>query len=1059
MADNPPRIQPEPARTPRLRTRTGGLAAASVRHPVGVVMIALAVLVLGLFSLSKLKVDLLPHIIYPEIRVRVIDPGVASVIMEDQVTRHLEEQLAITEDAVGVQSRTSEGRSEVDLTFSYGKDIDIALRDASTRLDRAKRFLPTTIDPPIIFKRDPSQIAITEYAISSRLRDAVELRLWIDYVFANWFLNIPGVAAVEVGGAPLREVLIEPDPQRLAGHGLSYEDIVQALRRANLNIPGGALRMAQQEIGGRTMGRFTSVEEVATLPLRIIDGDSGNLIRLQDVADIIDTHADERLRIRLNKAPGIKVAIQKQPQANTVAVVDSVNRQLEWIRSQNLIPPDVRIDVVSDQSIYIRQAIRNAAGAATSGALLAMLVVFLFLGDVRRTLIIGTGIPIAIMVALILLAATDLTLNVMTLGGLALGVGMLVDNTIVMLENIYRHQRLGKSAERAAADAAKEVNSAIVASTSTNLAAVLPFLFIGGLIGLLFQELIATISAAIVASLAVALTLVPALGARVPVSNSGSLRRVIDALMEAVQNAYARTVRGLLRIRWLVPTPFIAGLVWVIPVFKADQELFLPTIDNGAVGVSVIADSGISLDVMDDTVARLEDVFLARPEVEVVFAQIGGYVFGRSEYERTNRSRMYIQLVPLTARSVSSEQWIKEMRKQLAKLELAGVRIRLNVIGIRGIRISQGDDDISLRVQGTDLDTLAEIGDAIVSRIRDIPGLTNLYHSAEDIAQELSVNVDRERAASLGLNIDDVGQAVRIALQGVVATDFIQDDRQFDVRVRLPQTEMTTLRDVESIMLYAPEPGRPAVYLGDVARVELVTSPAEIRRDRQQRIIEVSGSVGDGATLPEITQSIQHRLRDLVLPEGYTLYDGGAAEALRTGTRTAQALLGIAIFLVFVVMAVQYESLRNPFVILASIPFAAIGVGIGIILMDLPISMPVWLGMIMLAGIVVNNAIVLVEYIEIKRENGIALDTAIVEAARMRLRPILMTTLTTVMGMTPLALGIGEGAELLQPLAITIVWGLSFSTLVTLLLVPCVYRLWAKGVPPDAKVESAGTAA
>jgi len=1031
------------------RIRGGGLAATSVKHPIGVVMIALAVLVLGVFSLSKLKVDLLPHIIYPEIRVRVIDPGVASVIMEDQITRQLEEQLAITEDAVAVQSRTSEGRSEVDLTFSYGKDIDIALRDASTRLDRAKRFLPATIDPPIIFKRDPSQIPIADYAISSRLRDAVELRLWIDYVFANWFLNIPGVAAVEVGGAPLREVLIEPDPQRLAGHRLSYDDLVQALRRGNLDVPGGPLRMARQEIGGRTVGRFSNVEEIAELPLRTSEGNDGNMVRLQDVADIIDSHADERLRIRLNGAPGLKVSIQKQPQANTVAVVDAVNRQLKWLRSQNLIPQDVSVDVVSDQSTYIRQAIQNAAGAAASGALLAMLVVFLFLGDVRRTLIIGTGIPIAIMVALILLAAADLTLNIMTLGGLALGVGMLVDNTIVMLENIYRHQRMGKSPQHAATDAAAEVNSAIVASTSTNLAAVLPFLFIGGLVGLLFQELIATISAAIVASLAVALTLVPALGARVPVSNTGGLRRLVDAVMRGLQNAYSAIVHGLLRIRWLVPVPFLAALVWVLPVFQTDQELFLPTVDDGAVSVNLIADSGISLDAMDDTATRIEKVLLSRPEVATVFSQIGGYVWGRSEYERSNRSRFKVQLVPLAERTVSSQEWITQMRREFAKLQLAGVKIRLHIIGIRGIRISRGDDDISLRIQGPDLDSLADIGDVIVGRLRDVPGLINLWHSSEDIAQELSVIVDRERATALGLNIDNVGQAVRISLQGVIATDFIENDRQFDVRVRLPRNEMNTLRDMESIMLYAPTPGRPAVYLGDVARVELVNSPAQIRRDRQQRIIEVSGSLGDGAALGEVGRMIQDRLRDFELPEGYTLYDGGAAEALREGTQIAHILLGIAVFLVFVVMAVQYESIRNPLVILASIPFAAIGVGIGIVSMDLPISMPVWLGMIMLAGIVVNNAIVLVEYIEIERERGIDIDTAITEAGRLRLRPILMTTLTTVVGMTPLAIGIGEGAELLQPLAITIVCGLSFSVLVTLFLVPSVYRLCAQQRRPN----------
>jgi multidrug efflux pump subunit AcrB len=1036
------------------RIRRGGLAAASVRHPVGVVMIALAVIVLGLFSLGKLNVDLLPHLIYPEVRARIIDPGVPGVIMEDLVTRQLEEQLAITEDAVGVQSRTTEGRSEVDLTFAYGKDIDIALRDASTRLDRAKRFLPDTIDPPVIYKRDPSQIPVMEYAVSSRLRDAVELRIWIDYVFANWFLNLPGVAAVEVGGAPLREVLVMPDQQRLAGHRLRLDDLIETLRSSNLDVPGGALRMARQEIGGRTSGRFASVEEIAALPLKAGVEDSSDMVRLQDVADVVDSHADERLRIRLNQAPGLKVSIQKQPQANTVAVVDAVRTQLHWLQDQQLIPEDIYVDTVADQSIYVRQAIRNAATAAGTGALLAMLVVYLFLGDLRRTLIIGSGIPIAIMVALILMAAAGLTLNVMTLGGLALGVGMLVDNTIVMLENVYRHQRMGKGSLAAAADAAAEVNSAVVAATSTNLAAVLPFLFISGLVGLLFRELIATISAAIVASLVVALTLVPALGARVPISGPGAFRRLVDRLMGGLQNLYAHSVRASLRARWLVPIPFLIALTWMLPVYQSKQQVFLPAIDDGRVDANITADAGISLDEMDRIVARLEQVILAQPDVVTAFSQIGGFVFGRSEYERSNRSRIAVQLVPVGERSVSNQEWIGRMQKEFARLQLAGVKVRLRNSGIRGIRVGRGDDDISIRVQGADLDVLADIGDRIVQRLEDTPGLRNLQHSSEDIVQELSVVVDRERATSLGLNVDAVGQAVRVALQGVVVTDFIENDRKFDVRVRLPQREMTSPEDMQSILLFGSDAGSGAVYLGDVARVELVNSPADIRRDRQQRIIEVSGTVGEDATLGEVSAAIGETLNGFALPPGYTLYDGGAGEALREGTRLAYVLLGIAIFLVFVVMAVQYESIRNPLVILLSVPFAAIGVGLGIKVLGMPISMPLWLGMIMLAGIVVNNAIVLVEYIEIERERGTGLDAAIVEAGRLRLRPILMTTLTTVMGMAPLAIGIGEGAELLQPLAITMVWGLSFSTLVTLFLLPSIYRVFniATAEPRDRSV-------
>ena len=1028
------------------RLSRGGVARWSVLHPVGVSMGALALIVLGTFALGRLGVDLLPHIIYPEVRVRVLDPGVPAKIMEDTITRQLEEQLAITEDALGVQSRTSEGRSAVDLTFDYGKDIDIALRDASSRLDRAKRFLPDTVDPPIIYKLDPAQIPVMEFIASSRLRDPVAMRNWVDYTFSKWFVNLPGVAAVEVGGAPVREVSIEPDQERLAGHGLTLDDLLDALREANVESAGGSLRMARHEINSRISGRFSSVEALAGLPLEISDGTSRGqrIVRLDEVADVIDGHTDEKLRIRLNGQPGLKVSVQKQPQANTVAVADAVKKELEWLKRQNLIPIDMEVRTVADQSLYVRQALRNAAYAAASGALLAVIVIYVFLGDLRRTLIIATAIPIALTVTLILMATTGLTLNVMTLGGLALGVGLLVDNTIVMLENIYRHQRMGKPGLQAATDAAAEVNSAIVASTSTNLAAVLPFLFITGLTGLLFRELIATISTAIVASLLVAVTLVPALGARIPISPQGSgIREGVDGVVEWLANRYAAGLGLALRWRWCIPIPFLVGLFVAYFTFPSDKQVFLPELDDGRISARIMADAGISLDEMDHIVERLEGELTKDPDVQSLYSSIGGFVFGRSQYERSNRSRIYVQLVPRSQRTRSSSEWASQIRKRVSALKLAGVRVRIRNDGIRGVRLSQGDDDVSIRVQGSSLDELARIGDEVADRLRTISGLENIQHSAEDLLQELAVEVDRARAADLGVSVEAVALAVRVALQGVIATDFIADDRIYDVRVRLPRRTMSSPGDVEAILLFPSERGRPPVFLGDVARLELINAPADIRRDRQQRVIEISATVTGGTTLGEVIVEANDRLADITLPEGYTLYDSGSAQALEESKRLTRVLMGLALFLVLVVMAIQYESLRNPLIILASVPFAAIGVAIGVAALELPISMPLKLGLIMLAGIVVNNAIVLVEYIEIERARGRSIDEAVITAGRLRLRPILMTTLTTVIGMLPLAAGVGDGSELLQPLAVTMVWGLSFSTLVSLLLVPSLYRICA----------------
>ncbi len=381
----------------------------------------------------------------------------------------------------------------------------------------------------------------------------------------------------------------------------------------------------------------------------------------------------------------------------------------------------------------------------------------------------------------------------------------------------------------------------------------------------------------------------------------------------------------------------------------------------------------------------------------------------------------------------------------LNRPQFVGVKVRMRSRGIRGIRLGHGDDDISVRVQGDDLELLAEVGDAVARLMKEVKGLGNVQHSLEEMRQELSIRVGRDRAADLGLTVEDVGQALQIALNGVVVTDYIEGDRKFDVRLRLPYREIQTVRDLESILLFSRNRQQQAIYLGDLASVELVPSPLTILRDLQQRIVEISGSVSGQRSLREVNQEVWRRLADCTPPPGFTLYDGGSLEFLEQSRHTGQVLLGLAIFLVLVVMAVQYESLRNPLVILISVPFAAIGVATAIRVLEIPLSMPVWLGMIMLAGIVVNNAIVLVEYIELERRRGSAVTEAIVQAARLRLRPILMTTLTTVVGMLPLALSLGEGSEMLQPLAITIVWGLSFSTLVTLILVPCVYRLAQRG--------------
>lgn len=1022
-----------------MKVNRKSIASWSIRHPVGVSMIAAAVIVLGLFTLSRLAIDLLPNIIYPEVRVRIIDSGVPVSVMEDKVTRQLEEQLAITEDAISVQSNTTRGLSTVDLAFDYGKDIDIALRDASTRLDRAKRFLPDSIDPPVIFKLDPAQIPVMEFVISSQYRDGVELRRWVDDVFAKWFLNLPGVAAAEVGGGLEREIQIIPDQSRLAGLGLSYNDVIDTLQSSNSDEPIGRLQMPAHEITGRISGRLQSIEDIRQLP---VTQHAGNTVYLSDIAEVLDTHEDERIKVRADGIGGIKLSIQKQPTANTTSVVEVVQTRLNWLKEQKILPEDVSVTTVSDQSVYILQSLKNASLAAISGALLAMAVVYIFLGNLRRTLIIGSAIPIAIMFTCVLMGLGGLTLNVMTLGGLALGVGMLVDNTIVMLENIYRHQCDHETPEDAASDAATEVNGAIIASTSTNLSAILPFLFVGGLTGLLFRELIFTISAAIFASMIIALTLVPAYAAKVTSLNTNWLRKIVDQGVERLQEYYSVLISKVLHLRWLTVVLFVISLGVSVPVFMSGKQIFLPQLDDGRIRVIVSADIGISLDEMDEKTQQIENLFAQQPEIDTVFTLVGGSVFGRTQRETPSRSTIIAQLKPLSERSASSHEWMARMNKQVSDLKLAGFKVNMSQRGIRGIRTNRGDDDLSLRIQGEDNEQLKLIADDISQKMSRIKGLSNITHSAEDEQFEIAITLDRKRAAQLGLNLQDLTQAAQIALQGTVVSDFLDGDRTYDIRLRLAQTEIISPQDLESIILFPASEESPPVYLGTVADIELLETPATIKRDNQMRIVEVTASLTGNATLGEAVQALDALREEINLPPGYTLYDGGSKQALEAQKALTDILLLLALFLVFVVMAIQYESLLNPLIIILSVPFASVGVALGIYTLSLPLSMPVWLGMIMLVGIVVNNAILMVEYIELERGRGAGLSEAIITAARLRLRPILMTTLSTVVGMLPLALGWGDGAEMLQPLAVTVVWGLSFSMLVSLLLVPIVYHLF-----------------
>jgi hydrophobe/amphiphile efflux-1 (HAE1) family protein len=1041
---------PRPDSPPR---RYRGLSSAAIRRPIGTAMIATVVLVLGLLFLSRLALDLLPSIVYPQIRVSVTNRGVEPEVLEETVARPLETSLATTENLARIETEIQEGRVGINLFFNYGTDVDFALQDASKNLDRARAALPREADPPTIFKFDPSQMPIYEVAFSSEERDLIGLREWVEYRLRPQLLTIEGVASVDVSGGLVREIQVVLDQERLRSYGLTVSQVIEALRAENQDVAAGRVASPTREVVGKTAGKFRNVAEIRGLLLAV---PGGGRVPLAEIAEVRDTHREQRLWARLNGVPAVKVSIRKQPTANTVAIADAVDARLQSLAASQFIPGDIRYQTIQNQATFIRGSVNSVRNAALLGATFAMIVVLLFLGSLRKTFIIGLAIPIAILATFVMMGSGNLTLNIMSLGGLALGVGLLIDNSIVMLENIFRRKEEdGTDAEEAAHAGSAQVQSAVIASTITNLAAVVPFLLISGLAALIFRELILTISFAILASLAVALTIVPMLSAQLAKVRftSGLARtrpiRAFDRGIGRLRQGYRRVAPYALRARWAVLALAVFLLGGSFYLTRGLGNEFLPQVDDGNVGIMMRMPPGTSAEETNRVAYELEALVAEMPDVRHVFTTAGGFLFGSSTSENAGRGSIDIQLAPLGERSMSAGAWVQAMQAKINERGFPGARIFVRPPRIRGLRTSTAGSDIAISVQGDDLVQLQRIADEVMRRIRDVPGLSNLTPSTEEASPQLAIELDRERAAYLGLDVATVGQTLRTALDGAIATRYTEGNREYDIRVMMPRERFTSPEDLGAVALFPGFGGRGGapIYLRDVARVYNAVGPSTILRENQNRIVRLTGdALTEVAPIGVINDSIRARLADLELPDGYGIIYGGEEEAIRENNRQLTIVVLLAVFLVFVVLAVQYESLINPLVILLAIPLSLIGVGAALWVTGTPLSAPVLLGVILLAGIVVNNAILLVEYVEqFRRERGVPMEEAVVEAGAVRLRPILMTSLTTMLGMLPLAVGLGEGSEMMRPLAIAVVGGLGLSALLTLFVVPGAYVIFQRG--------------
>ncbi|HEY9795826.1 MAG TPA: efflux RND transporter permease subunit, partial [Leptolyngbyaceae cyanobacterium] len=1058
------------------RTNPGfSLSAIAIRQHIGTLVLTIAVLVLGFFFLSRLQVDLLPSITYPRIGVRLDAPGISPEVAVDEITRPLEEALSATEGVVQVYSQTREGQVSVDLYFQPGENIDQALNDATAAFNRARGRLPDTIESPRLFKVDPSQLPVYEVALQSdSLRD-VDLRVFADEELSRELSVVSGVAAVDVAGGVTEEVRVNLDLNRLQAQGVALDDVLSALEERNQDVSGGRLRGEDAEPLTRTVGRFQNADELRNLSFEVGGSSSATpsslapspqspapilparRVYLREFAEVIDGTEEQRLFVYLNGQPAVKLSIQKQPDANTIEVVEGVKNRIAALRQSGVIPEDMKLLPTLDESRFISNSISNVTTSGLVGAGLAAIAVLLFLGSLRQTLIIVLAIPLATVAAIILMQLFGLSINVFSLGGLALGVGIVVDNSIVMMETIAegvgmtpgqdaKSRLSSKQLIDQAVSSSGEVESALVASTTTNLVSVLPFLLIGGFFSLLFNELILTISFSVAASLLMALTVVPAVTSRLlAVSWSSRIGkfwplRQFNRRFEDATRGYGRFLAQVLR--WRVIVVILAFLILggssLFMVGQIPQEI-LPRINTGQANLFANFPPGTTLEANQKVMKIVDDILLKQPETEYTFTTVGGSIFASNTSENPLRSSSTITLKP----GSDIEAFVQRVTQEFNKLNLVGTRLRLSPGQVRGIILTNSPvrgAEVDVILQGNDEQKLAQAGRQLLAALDERVKSARFRPDADDQQPEIQIKPDWERIAALGITTQDIGATLQTAIEGSVPTQLQRGERLVDVRVQLNTEAVQQASQLAQVPLFVN--GNYPIRLGDVATIEEGKAPGEIQRINQRQVFIVAGNLSEGVSLSDALKEVDAVVKSVDLPDGVAVVPSSAAQTNKQLQDSLKVLGALAAFLVFVVMAVQYNSLIDPLVIMLTVPLALAGGIFGLYVTKTAIGATVLVGAVLLVGIVVNNAIIMVEYAnQIYEREGVDRETAILKAAPLRLRPILMTTITTVLGLFPLALGLGEGSEFLQPLGVVVFSGLSLATFLTLFIIPCFYTL------------------
>ncbi len=1013
----------------------------SVQRPIFTTMVTLIVVIIGFFSLVRLKIDLLPNIELPTITIRTEYEGASPEVMERLITEIIEEIVGTVPGVEELSSQSSEGNSSVRVTFSWGTDIDTAALDVQAKLEDEINELPDDIVRPRVSKFDVASYPVVILGISSNL-DPVELTQLVENQVRYRFGRLEGVAQVDLFGGFDREVRVELDPDRIKALGLPIDQILQAIRNANIDLPAGKINRGRYEITLRAPAEFTDLDQIRNT---VIFQREGAAVTLGQIAQVRDTYEKLRRITRINGERGLRVAIRKQADANTVEVAKAVLKEIEAV---NRSFPQMHIVPVINQGNFIERSIANVAQSVLYGGGLSVLVLLFFLRNIRSTFVISLSIPISIIATFSLIYFGGFTLNLMTLGGLALGVGMMVDSSVVVLENIFRRRNEYKEhPEVASVEGALEVSGAIIASTITTLVIFLPLVFVRGVTGVLFQELSYVIIFSLICSLLVSLSLLPMLASRILETPEQMQKRRVpwierlkkwsDALFIDLDNGYRNLLQWVLMHRLFTVFAALALLGFSLLLLPFIGTEFLPPSDEGEVRITGEMEVGTRLDLLDQQARKMEKiVYGAVPEAVSSVISIGSSGWRPSD---ATKAEIRLSLSPAAQRDRSNIQIANDLRQRLAG-QIPGMVVR--TIAPQGQflleRLLGGVEGLTIEIRGFDLQVL----DILVARtsqmISAVPGITDIETSKETGIPQQEIRVDRNKVADLGLSVRDVTRVLETAVAGTKAGEFRSQGDSYRIFVQLQDAENRSLEELLDLTLTTRSGEQ--VALRNLVSDEASLGPILIDRIDQQRLVTVKANVVD-RDIGSVAGEVQALLDMIPRPVGYVLLVAGNYEEQQKSFRELMFSLVLALVLVYMVLACQYESLRDPFVVMASVPVAAVGVLLILFLTGTTLNLQSYIGCIMLGGIVVNNAILLVDQAGQLVRKGMLVREAVAEAGRRRLRPILMTTLTTILALLPLALGIGEGADAQAPLARAVVGGLSGSTLITLVLIPAVYSL------------------